>query len=467
MNTPATPTSPFDCDLLVIGAGSGGVRAARFAAQRGARVIVVEGSATGGTCVNVGCIPKKLYSYAAHYAETFEQSQGYGWAPVEPCWDWAVLKARRAAEIQRLNGIYEGLLNSAGVTLVRGWARLVDPHTASVNLAAGAVQRYTARHILLATGGQPQKLAGPGAEWALTSDDMFDLPEFPRHLVVVGGGYIACEFASIFHGLGAQVTLVHRGPRLLRGFDHEVADFVTAEMRKKGITVHLQSTIAEATRAGAVQTLRLQQPGTEVVTLEADAVLHATGRIARTAGLGLEAVGIALNPNGTVPVDAHFQTVVPSISAIGDLVGHLALTPVALAEAMAFVDRQFGDTLRPSIDYAQVATAVFTHPNIGTVGLSEEAARERGPVRIYRSDFKPLLHTLSGSTERTLMKVVVDDATDRVLGMHMVGAEAGEVIQGFAAAMQAGLTKAQLDRTIGIHPTAAEEFVTMRQVARH
>ena len=251
MNAPATPMTDFDCDLLVIGAGSGGVRAARFAAQRGARVIVVEGSATGGTCVNVGCIPKKLYSYAAHYAETFEQSQGYGWAPVEPCWDWAVLKARRAAEIQRLNGIYEGLLSSAGVTLVRGWARLVDPHTASVNLAVGAVQRYTARHILLATGGQPQKLAGPGAAWALTSDDMFDLPEFPRHLVVVGGGYIACEFASIFHGLGAQVTLVHRGPRLLRGFDHEVADFVTAEMRKKGITVHLQSTIAEATRAGA------------------------------------------------------------------------------------------------------------------------------------------------------------------------------------------------------------------------
>ena len=205
MNALATPTTDFDCDLLVIGAGSGGVRAARFAAQRGARVIVVEGSATGGTCVNVGCIPKKLYSYAAHYAEAFEQSQGYGWAPGEPRWDWAVLKARRAAEIQRLNGIYEGVLSSAGVTLVRGWARLVGPHTVSVSVAAGTVQRYTAGHILLATGGQPQKLAGPGAEWALTSDDMFDLPEFPRQLVVVGGGYIACEFASIFHGLGAQV----------------------------------------------------------------------------------------------------------------------------------------------------------------------------------------------------------------------------------------------------------------------
>lgn len=463
-------TMNFDCDLLVIGAGSGGVRAGRFAAQRGARVIVVEGGALGGTCVNVGCIPKKLYSYAAHYAEAFEQSQGFGWEAVRPRFDWNVLKARRAAEIARLNGIYDGLLKSAGATLMRGWARVVDPHTVAVRPVSGGadaeVTHYTARHILLATGGQPQKVDGPGAEWALTSDDMFDLDPFPRRLVVVGGGYIACEFASIFNGLGAQVTLVHRGPRLLRGFDHEVADFVTAEMRKKGVTVHLQSTVADASRTGTVQTLRLNQSASDGVVIEADAVLHATGRIPRTRGLGLEALGITLNANGTVPVDAHFQTVVPSVHAIGDLVGHMALTPVALGEAMVLVDRLFGDGARPPIDYAMVPTAVFTHPNIGTVGLSEEAARERGLVRIYRSDFKPLQHTLSGSTERTLMKVVVDDASDRVLGMHMVGADAGEVIQGFAVALQAGLTKAQLDRTIGIHPTAAEEFVTMRELAR-
>ena len=463
-------TMNFDCDLLVIGAGSGGVRAGRFAAQRGARVIVVEGGALGGTCVNVGCIPKKLYSYAAHCAEAFEQSHGFGWEATTPRFDWGVLKARRAAEIGRLNGIYDGLLKAAGATLVRGWARVVDPHTVAVRSVSGgtdsAVQHYTAFHILLATGGEPQKVDGPGAEWALTSDDMFDLDPFPRRLVVVGGGYIACEFASIFNGLGAQVTLVHRGPRLLRGFDHEVADFVTAEMRKKGITVHLQSTIAEAQRQDGVQTLRLKPAAGDGAVIEADAVLHATGRVPRTHGLGLESLGIALNANGTVPVDAHFQTAVPSVHAIGDLVGHMALTPIALGEAMVLVDRLFGDGTRPPIDYAMVPTAVFTHPNIGTVGLGEEAARERGPVRIYRSDFKPLQHTLSGSTERTLMKIVVDDASDRVLGMHMVGSDAGEVVQGFAVALQAGVTKAQLDRTVGIHPTAAEEFVTMREVSR-
>ena len=470
MSTPNTKTTDFDCDLLVIGAGSGGVRAGRFAAQRGARVIVVEGGALGGTCVNVGCIPKKLYSYAAHYAEAFEQSHGFGWQAATPRFDWDVLKARRAAEITRLNGIYDGLLRSAGATLVRGWASVVDAHTVAVRPADGSAastpRHYTAKHILLATGGRPQKVDGPGADGALSSDDMFDLDPFPRRLVVVGGGYIACEFASIFNGLGAQVTLVHRGPRLLRGFDHEVADFVTAEMRKKGITVHLQSTIADVQRAGSVQTLRLKQPVADGPEIEADAVLHATGRIARTEGLGLDAIGITLNANGTVPVDAHFQTVVPSVHALGDLVGHMALTPIALGEAMLLVDHLFGDGVRQPIDYAMVPTAVFTHPNIGTVGLGEEAARERGPVRIYRSDFKPLQHTLSGSTERTLMKIVVDDATDRVLGMHMVGADAGEVIQGFAAALQAGVTKAQLDRTVGIHPTGAEEFVTMREVAR-
>ncbi len=465
----ASTSTDFDCDLLVIGAGSGGMRAARFAAQRGVRVVIVEGAALGGTCVNLGCIPKKLYSYAAHCAEAFEQSHGYGWEVTPPRFDWAVLKARRAAEITRLNGIYDGLLKSAGATLVRGWASVVDPHTVAVRPVVGdadsAVKHCTAKHILLATGGQPQKVGGPGAEWALNSDDMFDLDPFPRRLVVIGGGYIACEFASIFNGLGAQVTLVHRGPRLLRGFDHEVADFVTAEMRKKGITVHLQSTIADAQRHGDVQTLRLNQPA-EGAVLEADAVLHATGRIPRTRGLGLEALGITLNANGMVPVDAHFQTIVPSVHALGDLVGHMALTPIALGEAMLLVDHLFGNGVRQPIDYAMVPTAVFTHPNIGTVGLGEEAARTRGPVRIYRSDFKPLQHTLSGSTERTLMKIVVDDASDRVLGMHMVGADAGEVIQGFAAALQAGLTKAQLDRTIGIHPTGAEEFVTMREIAR-
>jgi glutathione reductase (NADPH) len=456
----------FDCDLFVIGAGSGGVRASRMAAQRGARVVVAEAGALGGTCVNVGCIPKKLYSYAAHYGEMFEQSHGFGWKADEPVFDWAVLKQRRAAEIKRLNGVYEGLLSGAGVQLLRGWARLVDAHTVVVDCEGGE-QRLTAKHILLATGGQPTPAVGAGAEWALSSDDMFDLEPFPKRLVVVGAGYIACEFASIFQGLGSQVTQIHRGPQLLRGFDKEVANFLMAEMRKKGVNVQLQTTIAGVEKTGPVQRVQLSDGS----VIEADAVLHATGRTARTEGLGLEDLGIKPGPDGTVPVNAHLQTTLPSVYAIGDLIGRKALTPVALAEAMYLVDQLFGHaegkTARQPIDYALVPTAVFTHPNIGTVGLSEEAAREKhGRVRVYRAEFKALQHTLSESTERTLMKLLVDDASDRVVGMHMVGADAGEVIQGFAVALQGGLTKAVFDRTLGIHPTGAEEFVTLRDVLR-
>ncbi|MBX3619207.1 MAG: glutathione-disulfide reductase [Rhizobacter sp.] len=458
--------SPYDCDLFVIGAGSGGVRAARMAAQRGARVVVAEAGPLGGTCVNVGCIPKKLYSYAAHYGEMAEQSHGFGWVGEAPRFDWAVLKQRRAAEIKRLNGVYEGLLSGAGVQLLRGWARLVDAHTVAVDCEGGE-QRLRARHILLATGGHPVKSHLPGAEHALSSDDMFDLEPFPERLVVVGGGYIACEFASIFQGLGAQVTLLHRGPQLLRGFDQEMARFLAAEMRKKGVTLHLDTAITAAERSGAVQRLTLSN-GQQ---LEADAVLHATGRRARTDGLGLERVGLTANADGTLSVDDHLQTTVPSIHALGDLVGRKALTPVALAEAMYLVDQLFGPgagkAAREPVRYELVPTAVFTHPNVGTVGLSEEmAVKQHRRVRVYRAEFKALQHTLSESTERTLMKLLVDDASDRVVGLHMVGHDAGEVVQGFAVAMQGGLTKAVFDRTLGIHPTGAEEFVTMREVLR-
>jgi glutathione reductase (NADPH) len=459
--------SNFDCDLFVIGAGSGGVRASRMAAQRGARVVVAEAGALGGTCVNVGCIPKKLYSIAAQFGDWAEQSHGFGWVGDAPRLDWAVLKRRRAAEIQRLNGVYEGLLGGAGVQLLRGWARLVDANTVAVDCAGGE-QRLTARHILLATGGQPVKSGLPGEDWAQSSDDMFDLEPFPKRLVVVGGGYIACEFASIFQGLGSQVTLVHRGTHLLRGFDQEMARFLTAEMRKKGVTVCLETTVAEVERqGGGAQRLRLS----DGQVIEVDTVLHATGRRARTEGLGLEALGIPVNKDGTVPVDDRLQTRVPSVHALGDLVGRKALTPVALAEAMYLVDRLFGPPagklVRPPIDYELVPTAVFTHPNVGTVGLSEEAACKAYPrIRVYRAEFKALQHTLSGSTERTLMKLLVDDASDKVVGLHMVGHDAGEVVQGFAVAMQGGLTKAVFDRTLGIHPTGAEEFVTLRDVLR-
>ncbi|MEO8153971.1 MAG: glutathione-disulfide reductase [Rhizobacter sp.] len=455
-----------DCDLFVIGAGSGGVRASRMAAQRGARVVVAEAGPLGGTCVNVGCIPKKLYSYAAHYGEMFEQAHGFGWQADKPVFDWATLKQRRAVEIKRLNGVYEGLLSGAGVQLLRGWARLVDAHTVEIDCEGGG-QRITAEHILLATGGQPTPAVGAGAEWALNSDAMFDLDPFPKRLVVVGAGYIACEFASIFQGLGAQVTQLHRGPQLLRGFDKEVANFLIAEMRKKGVTVHLETTIAGVDRVGSVQRMSLSDGS----VIEADAVLHATGRKARTEGMGLAELGITLNADGSVPVNDHLQTTIPSIYALGDLIGRKALTPVALAEAMYLVDQLFGPsagkTPRQPLDYELVPTAVFTHPNIGTVGLSEEAAHQKfGRVRVYRSEFKALQHTLSESTERTLMKLLVDDASDRVVGMHMVGADAGEVIQGFAVALQGGLTKAVFDRTLGIHPTGAEEFVTLRDPLR-
>jgi glutathione reductase (NADPH) len=450
-------TTP-EFDLFVIGAGSGGVRAARMAAQRGARVAVAEDAPLGGTCVNLGCIPKKLYAYASHFAEAFEESHGFGWSGPAPSFDWNLLKANRAREISRLNGIYGKLLVDAGVTVLDGRARIVSASEVEVN---GRV--YRTANILVATGGRPVVPVLPGHELAITSNEIFDLAEFPRRLVVVGGGYIACEFASIFRGLGAQVTQLYRGEQVLRGFDDEVRNFLAAEVRKKGVDLRTNADVERIERVAGGLTLALRDGS----TLAADAVLYATGRSPNTAGLGLGDIGVALSPNGAVHVDAHYATNVAGVHALGDVIDRVQLTPVALAEAMALVDRLFGQGLR-SVDYELIPTAVFTHPNIGTVGLSEAAARERyGAVRIFRTDFKPLKHTLSGSTERTLMKLVVDAASDRVVGLHMVGADAGETVQGFAVAMKAGATKAQFDATVGIHPTAAEEFVTLREpVAR-
>lgn len=441
-------------DLFVIGAGSGGVRAARMAAQRGARVAVAEAGPLGGTCVNVGCVPKKLYSFAAHYSEEFEESHGFGWTAAAPRFDWATLKTNRAAEITRLNGIYARLLNDAGVQVLHGRARVVEAGAVEVD---GVVHRT--RDILVATGGWPTLPDIPGADLAITSNEIFDLPVFPEHLLVIGGGYIACEFASIFRGLGAQVTLCYRGEQVLRGFDTEVAAFVAHEMRKKGVDVQVRTAIESIERAGD----RLRVRFTDGSVRLADQVLCATGRLPHTRDLGLEQIGVALAPDGAVVVDAHYATNVPGVHALGDVIDRIQLTPVALAEAMALVDRLYGAGQR-SVDYALVPTAVFTHPNVGTVGLTEEAARARLPdVRIFRSEFKALRHTLSGSTERTLMKLVVDGATDRVVGLHMVGPDAGETVQGFAVALRAGATKALFDSTVGIHPTAAEEFVTMRE----
>jgi glutathione reductase (NADPH) len=446
--------SATDFDLFVIGAGSGGVRAARMAAQRGARVAVAEDAPLGGTCVNLGCIPKKLYSYAAHYAEAFEESHGFGWSnDAAPSFDWAVLKANRAREISRLNGIYGKLLKDAGATVIADRARLVGANEVEVG---GRV--HSATNILVATGGRPVVPVIPGAEFVITSNEIFDLAAFPDRLVVVGGGYIACEFASIFRGLGAQVTQLYRGEQVLRGFDADVRDFVAAEMRKKGVDLRTGADVERIERAAGALQVHLH----DGAVITADSVLYATGRKPNTASLGLAELGVALSPDGAVFVDEHYATNVPGVHALGDVTDRIQLTPVALAEAMALIDHLFGSARR-SVDYDLIPTAVFTHPNIGTVGLPEHAARERfGKVRIYRSDFKALKHTLSGSSERTLMKLVVDDASDRVVGLHMVGAEAGEIVQGFAVAMKAGATKAVFDATIGIHPTAAEEFVTLR-----
>ena len=451
----------FDFDLFVVGGGSAGVRAARMAGQRGARVALAEAGAMGGTCVNVGCIPKKLYSYAAGYAQSFEEAQGYGWSAGEPVFDWERLKAQRAREIGRLNRVYTQLLTDARVHLMPGWASLVDPHTVAVG-----TRRYSARAILVATGGQPSVPQIPGAEHALSSDAMFDLSPFPRRLLVVGGGYIACEFASIFQGMGAQVTQLYRGQQVLRGFDDEVRDFIAAQMREHGVDLRLQADVAAISQQA--QGLQVQLLDGSMV--EADAVLYATGRVPKVLGLGLEALGVAQRSDGAIVVNKHYQTSVPSIYAVGDVTARLQLTPVVLAEAMVVVDHLLGPApgqAPRSLSYEFIPTAVFTHPNIGTVGWTEAQARERCErVRIYRVDFKPLRHTLSGSQERILMKLVVDDASDRVVGLHMVGADAGDIVQGFAVAMKAGATKAVFDSTIGIHPTAAEEFVTMRELTR-
>ncbi|MGJ7456908.1 glutathione-disulfide reductase [Halomonas sp. MA07-2] len=450
----------YHWDLFVIGAGSGGVRAARMAAATGARVAVAEDRYLGGTCVNVGCVPKKLYSYAAHFHDAFEDAGGFGWQLSEaPQFDWATLRDNKIGEIKRLNGIYARLLEGAGVRLIQGRARLLDPHTVEV-----AGETHSAERILVAVGGWPWVPEFPGSDLAMTSNEVFDLDTFPKRFLVLGGGYIAVEFASIFNGLGSETHLIHRGDLFLRGFDQQVREFTRDQMAAKGVNLHFETNIEriEQGEGGLAVTL------TSGEVLEVDAVLAATGRRPHLEGLGLEALGVDLADSGHLKVNDRFETSLPSILALGDVTGGPELTPVALAEAMHLVAHHFGDTPPAApLDYRNIATAVFCHPNIGTVGLSEEQARQQcGEIRVYATDFRPMKHTLSGSQERCLMKLVVDDASDVVVGAHMVGEEAGEVIQGIAIAVRAGLTKADFDATVGIHPTGAEEFVTLRTPTR-
>ncbi|MEC4239669.1 glutathione-disulfide reductase [Pseudomonas sp. DSV-1] len=445
----------YEFDLFVIGAGSGGVRAARFAAGFGAKVAVAESRYLGGTCVNVGCVPKKLLVYGAHFAEDFEQASGFGWSLGEANFDWATLIANKDREIHRLNGIYRNLLVNSGVTLMEGHAKLTGPNEVEVN-----GQRHTAKHILIATGGWPQIPEIPGHEHAISSNEAFFLKKLPKRVLVVGGGYIAVEFAGIFHGLGAKTSLLYRGEMFLRGFDGAVRKHLHEELTKRGMDVQFNADIERIDKQPDGSLKATLKDGRELV---ADCVFYATGRRPMLDNLGLENTGVKLDKRGFVEVDDLYQSGEPSILAIGDVIGRVQLTPVALAEGMAVARRLFKPEQYRPVDYQMIPTAVFSLPNIGTVGLSEEQAVEAGhKVQIFESSFRPMKLTLTECQERTLMKLVVDADTDKVLGCHMVGPEAGEIVQGLAIALKAGATKQHFDETIGVHPTAAEEFVTMR-----
>ena len=445
----------YEFDLFVIGAGSGGVRAARFAAGFGAKVAVAESRYLGGTCVNVGCVPKKLLVYGAHFAEDFEQASGFGWSLGEASFDWATLIANKDREIHRLNGIYRNLLVNSGVTLIEGHARLTGPNEVEIN-----GQRHTAKHILIATGGWPQIPEIPGHEHAISSNEAFFLKELPKRVLVVGGGYIAVEFAGIFHGLGAETSLLYRGDMFLRGFDGAVRKHLHEELIKRGMDVQFNADIARIDKQADGSLKATLKDGRELI---ADCVFYATGRRPMLDNLGLENTEVKLDKRGFVEVDDLYQSAEPSILAIGDVIGRVQLTPVALAEGMAVARRLFKPEQYRPVDYRMIPTAVFSLPNIGTVGLSEEQAIEEGhTVQIFESSFRAMKLTLTECQERTLMKLVVDADTDKVLGCHMVGPEAGEIVQGLAIALKAGATKQHFDETIGVHPTAAEEFVTMR-----
>ena len=445
----------YDYDLFVIGAGSGGVRTARMSAQYGAKVTIAEHQYLGGTCVNVGCVPKKLFTYAAAFREEYESARGFGWNPGEPSFDWPTLRENKNREIERLNGIYLNLLENAGVELINGRATIVDPHTLEV-----AGQQFTADKILIAVGGTPFVPDFPGKEHCITSNEAFYLDKLPERIVIVGGGYIAVEFAGIFHGLGVETHLLYRGPLFLRGFDLTIREQLKELYEKQGIRLHFSTEIENIARQ---DTGLLKATLNNGESLEVGEVMYATGRVPHVEGLGLENTAIETAANGAIIANDQFQTAEPNIYAVGDVIDRVALTPVAIAEGMVLSGNLYnGQSL--SMDYAHIPSAVFSHPHIGTVGLTEEQAREQygDDIDIYESNFRPMKETLGGGPNRVLTKLVVQKSTDKVIGLHMLGDYAGEIVQGFAVAMKADATKADFDSTIGIHPTAAEEFVVLR-----
>ena len=449
------PTTQYDFDLFVIGAGSGGVRAARMAAGHGAKVAIAEERYFGGTCVNVGCVPKKLYVYASQFSESFTGSAGFGWSVDKPRFDWATLVSHKDKEISRLQHVYDKLLRDSGVTVVNGRGHLLDAHTVKVG-----EKTYSAERIIIATGGWPFVPDVEGKEHIVTSNEIFNLPELPEKMVIVGGGYIAVEFAGIMHGLGVEVTIFERNAKVLNGFDEDVRDFLIAEMTKKGIKFMFNT---------SVDKINLDCEGLSIhtnkgETIATDLVMYATGRAPNAKGIGLEALGVAMDAVGAIKVNDDYQTNVPNIYALGDVTNRVNLTPVATAEGMALVNKLYA-AKTGAVDYHNIPTAVFSQPSIGTVGLTEAQAVKQHPddIDVYKAEFKPMKNTLSGSSERTMMKMLVVRSTDKVVGLCMVGPDAGEIVQGMAIAIRAGATKAIFDSTIGIHPTAAEEFVTMRK----
>lgn len=449
----------FDYDLFVIGAGSGGVRAARISAGLGARVAIAESYRFGGTCVIRGCVPKKLLVYAAHFREDFEDAAGYGWTVPEPEFSWPKLIANKDAEIARLEGIYTGMLERAGAKLLHGTVKVVGPNAVELD-----GRRITAKYLLVATGAHPWFPPLPGSEHAVSSNEVFEWPALPRRILVVGAGYIAVEFAGIFNGLGAAVTLSYRGEQILRGFDDDVRHHLAAEMAKKGVRILVRSELERIDRQADGALKVTFAGGREPAVF--DAVLHATGRIPNTRGLGLETAGVMLGERGEVMVDRFSTSTTPGVYAIGDVTDRLHLTPVAIREGHAVALTLFGNQ-PTAADHNDVPSAVFSQPPVATVGMTEAEARHaHGAVDVYLARFRPLKATLSGRDERTLVKLVVEPASGRVVGAHMVGPDAPEIIQGIGIAVKAGLTKAQFDATVGIHPTMAEEFVTLREKTR-
>jgi len=444
----------FDFDLIVIGGGSGGVRAARISAGHGAKVAICEEFRYGGTCVIRGCVPKKMFVYASHFHEEFIDASSYGWGVKTNSFSWKKLVENKDTEIDRLNGIYGRMLENAGCEVLNGRGELIDKNTVKINDI-----QYTAERVLIATGGQPFMPAIPGIEHAISSNEAFHLDELPDSIVIAGGGYIAVEFAGIFNGLGVDTTLIYRGDQILRGFDQDIRDHLSAEIQKKGITLKLDTDITEITTSNAGYTATFQD-GSQLVVSQ---VMYATGRTPYSQGLGLESIGVELGKKGEIIVNESSQTNIENIYAVGDVTDRIALTPVATMEGHAFADSLFGNNPRVP-DHTNVPSAVFSQPPVASVGLSEEQAKEQfSAVDTYKSEFRTLKHSITDNTERTLMKLIVDAESDKVIGAHMAGADAAEIMQGVAIAIKAGATKADFDATVGIHPSSAEEFCTMRE----